>query len=92
LTYSVGRSPDTGDGHEVDHASDHNALATQRLEDYFAREDFKLSSPHACGLTTKSSARQNMQTRLEAFDRAFNINDGNKDQATKPRDAVYSQK
>lgn len=92
LTYSVGRSPDTGDSQEVDHASDHNTPVLQRVEDYFASEDFKRGSPHAYGITTIFSATQHMQTRLQAFDRAFNINNRNKDRATKQKDVVYSQK
>jgi hypothetical protein len=64
----------------------------QRVEDYFASQDFKHGFPHAYGITTIFSATQHMQTRLQAFDCAFNINSSNKDPATKPKDTVYSQK
>jgi hypothetical protein len=90
LTYSVGRSTDTGDNQEVEHTSDHHTMVLQRVEDYFAREDFKHGSLNAYGTTTIFSATQHMQARLQAFDRAYNINDSNKDRANKPKDVVHS--
>jgi hypothetical protein len=69
---SLGRSQE----HEalVKHASDHEALSTQRLEDFFNNEDFKSSSPLTWGRTNTSSATQKMQVKLRDFDSAFNSN------------------
>jgi hypothetical protein len=72
LTFSLGRSHK----HEEleNHASDYEALSTQRLEDFFNNEDFKSTSPLTWGRTNKSSATQKMQTKLRDFDRVFNSN------------------
>jgi len=65
-------------------------MVLQRVEDYFAREDFKRGFLNAYGITTIFSATQHMQARLQAFDLAYNINDSNKDRTNKPKDVVHS--
>jgi len=90
LTFSLGRS------HQqeglADEISDHEALSTQRLEDFFNNEDFELSSPLSWGRTNKSSATQKMSTKLQAFDEAFNSNDTNKSCASREGDVGNKDK
>lgn len=72
-----GRSYGTKDENKVPLNQELNvkALSTQRLEDFFANEDFKSSSPASWGQISISSATKNMQAQIQAFDQAFHGND-----------------
>jgi len=50
------------------------ALSTQRLEDFFANEDFKSISPTSWGQTSISLVTKNIQAHIQAFDQAFHKN------------------
>jgi hypothetical protein len=65
------RSHGTKDENEVllNQELNTKALSTQRLEDFFANEDFKSSSPASWGQT--STSLQNMEAQIKAFDQAF---------------------
>jgi len=84
LTFSLSRSHE----HEglEHHESDYETLSTQCLDDFFNNEDFKLSLPLTWGHTNKSSATQNMQTKIRDFDRAFDSNDTKKRCASRQGD------
>jgi hypothetical protein len=75
--FSFGRSHRTKDEHEVplNQELDAKALSTQRLEDFFANENFKSSLPASYGQTSVSSATKNMQAQIQAFDQAFDRKD-----------------
>lgn len=67
------RSHSIKDKNEVPLDQERNAkeLSTQRLEDFFANEDFKFSSPASWGRTSISPATKNVQAQIQAFDQAF---------------------
>ncbi|PMD41130.1 hypothetical protein L207DRAFT_623286 [Hyaloscypha variabilis F] len=70
------------DGHGVplNQELDVKALSTQRLEHFFANEDFKSSWPASWGQTSILSATKNMQAQIQAYDEAFN----GKDKSVRP--------
>jgi hypothetical protein len=71
--FVLGRSYSTKDEHEVlaDRKLDASTLSTQRLDSFFANENFKSNSPSAWGQTSVSTATKNMEAQLQAFDEAF---------------------
>jgi hypothetical protein len=73
LIFVLGRSYSTKDEHEVlaDRELDASTLSTQRLDSFFANENFKSNSPSAWGQTSVSTATKNMEAQLQAFDEAF---------------------
>jgi hypothetical protein len=73
LIFVLGRSYSIEDEHEVlaDRELDASTLSTQRLDSFFANENFKSNSPSAWGQTSVSTATKNMEAQLQAFDEAF---------------------
>jgi hypothetical protein len=73
LIFVLGRSYSTKDEYEVlaDRELDASTLSTQRLDSFFANENFKSNSRSAWGQTSVSTATENMEAQLQAFDEAF---------------------
>ena len=71
--FVLGRFYSTKDKHEVlaGRELDARTLSTQRLDSFFANENFKSNSPSAWGQTSVSTATKNMGAQLQAFDEAF---------------------
>jgi hypothetical protein len=73
LIFVFGRSSSTKYEYEAlaDRGLDASTLSTQRLDSFFANENFKSNSPSAWGKTSVSTATKNMEAQLQAFDEAF---------------------
>ncbi len=73
LIFVLSRSYSTKDEHEVlaDQKFTASTLSTQRLDSFFANENFKPNFPSAWGQTSVSTATKNMEAQLQAFDEAF---------------------
>jgi hypothetical protein len=75
----VCRLYNNGDGGNANYASDYNALAMQRLDEYFARDSSNLASVDTCGLRSEASAIEKMRAKLQAFDEIFYNKEKNKE-------------
>jgi hypothetical protein len=74
LIFVLGRSYSTKDEYKLlaDRELNASTLSTQRLNSFFANENYKSNSPSAWGQTSVSTATKNMGAQLQAFDKAFN--------------------